>query len=97
MKIDFIFKWLMEVTRNQQEDYKRRNQARINIIITMEKLRYKKDFQENKKSYTIIYGNQEVGAYIGPKNPTPPKRFLRNFKNKTNNIRHLDYFKKKDT
>ena len=78
MKIDFIFKWLMEMTRNQQEAYKRRNQTRINIINTMEKLRYKKDFQENKKSYTVIYGNQEVGTYIGRKNPTPPQQFLRN-------------------
>ena len=81
MKFDFIFKWLMEMTRNQQEAYKRRNQTRINIINTMEKLRYKKDFQGNKKSYTVIYGNQEVGTYIGPKNPTPPQQLIRNLKN----------------
>ena len=77
-------------TRNQQEAYKRGNQIRINIIRTMEKLRYKKDFQENKKSYTVIYGNQEIGTYIGSKNSTPPQQFLLNFKNKTNNIRHLE-------
>ena len=73
MKIDFIFKWLMEMTRNQQEAYKIRNQTRINIINTMKKPRYKKDTQEKKKSYKVIYGKQEVGTYIGPKNPTPPK------------------------
>ena len=84
-------------TRNQQEAYKRRNQTRINIINTMEKLRYKKDFQENKKSYTVIYVNQEVGTYIGPKNPTPPQQLLRNLKNKTNNIRHLEVTIRKDT
>ena len=97
MKIDFIFKWLMEMTRNQQEAYKRRNQTRINIINTMEKLRYKKDFQGNKKSYKVIYGNQEVGTYIGPKNPTPPQQLIRNLKNKTNNIRHLEVTIRKDT
>ena len=63
----------------------------------MEKLRYKKDFQENIKSYTVLYGNQEVGTYIGPKNPTPPQQLLRNLKNKTNNIRHLEVKIRKDT
>ena len=57
----------------------------------------KKDFQGNKKSYTVIYGNQEVGTYIGPKNPTPPQQLLRNFKNKTNNIRHLEVTIRKNT
>ena len=49
------------------------------------------------KSYTVIYGNQEVGTYIGPKNPTPPQQLLRNLKNKTNNIRHLEVTIRKDT
>ena len=70
--------------------------TRINIINTMEKLRYKKDFQENKNSYTVLYGNQEVGTYIGPKSPTPPQQLLRNLKNKTNTIRHLEVTIRKD-
>ena len=86
----------MEMYRNQQKAYKRKtNKNQHNH--TMEKLRYKKDFKVNKKSYTVIYGNQEVGTYIGPKNPTPPQQLLRNFKNKTNNIRHLEVTIRKDT
>jgi len=53
MKIYFIFKWLMEMARNQQEAFKRRNQTRFNIINITEKLGYKKEFQKKQKN---IYG-----------------------------------------
>ena len=86
----------MEMYRNQQKAYKRKtNKNQHNH--TMEKLRYKKDFQVNKKSYTVIYENQEVGTYIDPKYLAPPQQLLSNLTNKKYKIKHLGVMIRKNT
>ena len=86
----------MEMYRNQQKAYKRKtNKNQHNH--TMEKLKYKKDFQVNKKSYTVIYENQEVGTYIDPKYHVPPHQLLSNLTNKKYNIKHLGVTIRKNT
>ena len=86
MKTDKIYSWLMEMEQNYREHWQKKNQYKEHIKELLKETRYVKDGKE----YNVLWKDQMVGKYIGPKKPTDIKKTLHHFESFKYNIKHVE-------